>query len=147
MLQRKRKPISNPLASQHKKNKKKMSASNFTLTQHTVPGQHIRHYARGTATSQEAVLRLSVNQYTPKDAGQPQPGDVTILACHASGFPKELYEPVWDAMLEHTRRFSAFRIRNIWIADVSNQNASGILNEDLIGNERKFFCFYFLYVF
>lgn len=124
-----------------------MSASNFTLTQHTVPGQHIRHYARGTATSQEAVLRLSVNQYTPKDAGQPQPGDVTILACHASGFPKELYEPVWDAMLEHTRRFSAFRIRNIWIADVSNQNASGILNEDLIGNERKFFCFYFLYVF
>lgn len=113
-----------------------MSASNFALTRHTVPGQHIRHYARGTATSQEAVLQLAVNQYTPKDAGQPQPGDVTILACHASGFPKELYEPVWDAMLEHTRRTAGFRIRNIWIADVSNQNASGVLNEDLIGNER-----------
>lgn len=116
-----------------------MSRSQFRLQEHIVPGQHIRHYARATATSQEAVLRLAVNQYTPIDQPKAEPNapDVTILACHANGFPKELYEPVWDELLEYARKLRTFRIRNIWIVDVTNQNASGVLNENAIGNERK----------
>ena len=114
-----------------------MSNANFHVKEHVIPGQHIRHYYRSTAVSQEALVQLCVKQYTPKHAGEAQPGDVTILACHASGYPKELYEPIWDGILENaTRTVGGFRIRNVWIVDVSNQNASGVLNEHLLGNER-----------
>ncbi len=30
------------------------------------------------------------------------------------------------------------RVRGIWIADVAGQGKSGILNSDIIGNDRKF---------
>jgi hypothetical protein len=33
-------------------------------------------------------LHLAVKQYIPLDNPNPQPGDVTILAAHANGFPK-----------------------------------------------------------
>ena len=29
-----------------------------------------------------------------------------------------------------------FRIRSIWIADVANQGQSGVLNENVLGNDR-----------
>lgn len=31
-----------------------------------------------------------------------------------------------------------FRIRGIWVADMSNQGASGVLNEENTGDERTF---------
>ena len=34
---------------------------------------------------------------------------------------------------------AGIRIRGIWIADVANQNQSGVLNEKLLGNDRKHF--------
>jgi len=33
---------------------------------------------------------------------------------------------------------NGLRIRGIWIADVAHQGASGVLNENKIGNERKY---------
>lgn len=50
--------------------------------------QHIREYPRATSHSREAVLHLAVKQYTPLDNLDPQPGDLTIIAAHANGFPK-----------------------------------------------------------
>lgn len=120
-----------------------MSTSNFTCTEHTVLGQHIRHYLRSSSLSQEDKFHLHVKQYTPHHSLPPQEGDVTILACHASGFPKELYEPFWDDLLAYSKRTGAFRIRNIWIADVFNQGQSGVFNEHKLGNERSFgLCYY-----
>lgn len=114
-----------------------MSSPRFTCTTHVVPGQHIRNYYRSTSQSQEDVLRLEVKQYAANYSAGPRPGDVTIIACHASGFTKELYEPLWDELFDHTIKTGNFRIRNIWIADVSNQGASGVMNEQLLGNERE----------
>jgi len=59
---------------------------------------------------------------------------VTIVGAHANGFPKELYEPLWDEMLLRAKE-NGFRIRGICIADVSNQGASGILNENKMGDD------------
>ncbi|EXJ71726.1 uncharacterized protein A1O5_05535 [Cladophialophora psammophila CBS 110553] len=108
--------------------------SSFHVVEHSIPCQHIREYPRATAGSQEDVLHLAVKQYIPKDNPNPQPGDVTILGAHANGFPKELYEPLWDDI--HARSKShGFRIRSIWIADVAQQGHSSVLNERLLGND------------
>ncbi|TGJ88242.1 hypothetical protein E0Z10_g584 [Xylaria hypoxylon] len=113
-----------------------MSSFPFHVKEHVVPGQHIREWARGTANSQEDVLNLHVKQYTPKDNPSPQPGDVTILGAHANGFPKELYEALWqDLHAQSQDPSNGFRIRGIWIADISNQGWSGQLNEEKLGND------------
>ena len=60
----------------------------FRIVEHIVECQHIREYPAATANEQEDVLNLIVKQYIPLDNPDPQPGDVTILAAHANGFPK-----------------------------------------------------------
>lgn len=60
----------------------------FRIVEHVVPGQYIREYPRATSTSQEETLHLAVKQYIPLDNPNPKPGDVTIIAAHANGFPK-----------------------------------------------------------
>ncbi|KAJ6171048.1 hypothetical protein N7470_000115 [Penicillium chermesinum] len=110
----------------------------FRVVEHVVPCQHIREYPGATADSQEDVLQLAVKQYIPLDNENPQPGDVTILAAHANGFPKELYEPLWEEI--HARsKDSGFRIRSIWMADVAHQGESSVLNEHALGNDPSWF--------
>lgn len=106
----------------------------FHIKEHTLECQHVREYPRATANSQDDELYLAIKQYTPKDNPNPQPGDVTIIATHANGFPKELYEALW-VELHTAARTQGFRIRGIWIADVSNQGQSGVLNEHTMGND------------
>jgi hypothetical protein len=65
-----------------------MSSSPFQVVEHVVPCQHLREYPAATANEQEQPLHLAVKQYIPLDNPNPQPGDVTILAAHANGFPK-----------------------------------------------------------
>lgn len=65
----------------------KMS-SPFVLTEHLVDSQHVREYPRAIATEHGNALKLAVKQYVPLDNPKPQPGDVTIVATHGSGFPK-----------------------------------------------------------
>jgi hypothetical protein len=60
----------------------------FLVKEHIVPCQHIREYPQATAHEQEDVLHLAVKQYIPLDNQSPSPGDVTIIAAHANGFPK-----------------------------------------------------------
>ncbi|KAJ1337913.1 alpha/beta fold hydrolase [Microdochium nivale] len=110
----------------------------FHVKEHKIASQHVREFPRATANSQEDVLWLSVKQYTPVDNPSPQPGDVTIIGAHANGFPKELYEAMW-ADLHAASRQHGFRIRGIWIADVTNQGASGVANESTLGNDPSWF--------
>lgn len=114
-----------------------MSSAYFTVTEHVLPSQHIRQYARATVTTQEEVLHICIKQYTPLSNKNPRPGDVTIIAAHANGVGKELYEPFWDELLRYTRTTGGVRIRGIWMADVSFQGASGVLNEGKLGNDRE----------
>ncbi|KAL2755994.1 hypothetical protein ACRALDRAFT_1064030 [Sodiomyces alcalophilus JCM 7366] len=109
-------------------------SSVFTIKGHIIDASHIREFPRGLANSQEDVLQLAVKEYIPKDNPNPQPGDVTILGAHANGFPKELYEALWEDLHAHARR-QGFRIRSILIADAAWQGYSGILNEDKLGND------------
>ncbi|KAF2813251.1 uncharacterized protein BDZ99DRAFT_252107 [Mytilinidion resinicola] len=115
-----------------------MSTSLFRIDEHTLSGQHIRGYAHATVHEQEEVLHLAIKQYTPLDNPHPKPGDITIIGAHANGFPKELYEPLWDDVLRRSKQFG-FSIRGIWIADVAQQNASGVLNEGKLGNDPSWF--------
>ncbi|QDS74311.1 hypothetical protein FKW77_003972 [Venturia effusa] len=115
-----------------------MSTSHFKVQEHTLPCQHIRGYPHATLHSQEEVLHLAIKQYTPLDNLKPKPGDVTIIGGHANGFPKELYEPLWDELLKLSNS-AGFRIRSIWIADVAHQGISSVLNEDKLGNDPSWF--------
>ena len=65
-----------------------MSLSPFVITEHFIDSQHVREYARATATTHDDILKLAVKQYVPVDNLTPQPGDVTIIATHGSGLPK-----------------------------------------------------------
>jgi hypothetical protein len=111
-------------------------ASRFKIVQHVVEGQHTREYAHATANDDSDIPRLAVKQYIPLDNLDPQPGDVTIIAAHANGVPKELYEPLWEDILERSQKHN-FRIRGIWMADYWNHGESGILNEKITGNDRE----------
>ncbi|KAK0514229.1 hypothetical protein JMJ35_002846 [Cladonia borealis] len=106
----------------------------FSVTEHILPGQHIRGYPYGVK-SEPAKLRLAIKEYRPLDNIDAAPGSVTIIAAHANGLVKETYEPLWD---ELHRAFPG-KIRAIWIADVSNQGASGVLNEYIQGDDTNWF--------
>lgn len=86
------------------------------------------------------MLNIAIKQYVPLDY-TPQPGDVTIIAAHASAFPKELYEPLWDDLLEQSKK-AGYSIRSIWMADAAHQGASYVLNEKKTGSERKQYLVY-----
>ncbi|PKS11429.1 hypothetical protein jhhlp_003192 [Lomentospora prolificans] len=109
-------------------------SSAFIVKEHKVPGQHIREYPHALANSQNDVLYLAVKEYIPKDNQNPQPGDVTILGAHANGFPKELYEPLWEDLHRESKNFG-FRIRSIIICDAAWQGQSSILNASKLGND------------
>jgi hypothetical protein len=49
-----------------------------------------------------------------------------------------MYEPLWDEIEERCHQHH-FRIRSIWIADLWNQGQSGVQNEKILGNDRKYF--------
>ncbi|KAL9076003.1 MAG: hypothetical protein Q9157_003830 [Trypethelium eluteriae] len=112
-----------------------MSAQKFRIREHVLPGQHIRHYPRSTANKQEDLIKFVIKQYIPLRNADPPEGSITILAAHANGFPKELYEPLWDELLDQSRHYG-ISIRSIWIADVSFQGASSVVNEGLLGNDH-----------
>jgi hypothetical protein len=62
--------------------------------------------------------------------------DVSLsYAFRQSDWSQELYEPLWEDLHSRSKQHG-FRIRGIWIADLANQGASGILNEQLLGNDR-----------
>ncbi|KAK4565993.1 hypothetical protein LTR86_003842 [Recurvomyces mirabilis] len=111
-----------------------MSTRYFSVTEHTVECQHIRGYYRSTANSQEDVLHLAVKQYRPRNNLAPQEGDVTIIAAHAAGMSKELYEPFFDDLLEQwTATAGPGKIRSILIADAATHGQSGVMNEGQLG--------------
>jgi hypothetical protein len=127
----------------------------YRVVQHIVDCHYTREYVAATANGDDDRPRLAVKQYIPIDNPNPQPGDVTLIAAHANGFPKarggpltlksryavltwlqELYEPLWDDLHRRLAQ-SGTRIRSIWIADMWNQGQSGVLNEKILGDDRK----------
>ncbi|PHH70769.1 hypothetical protein CDD83_5349 [Cordyceps sp. RAO-2017] len=111
-----------------------MSSAVYDVVEHVIPAAHIREYPRATAERQDDELRLHVRQYVPRDNPRPRRGDVTIVAAHANGFPKELYEPLWDELHREAQR-QGFRIRAVWIADAAWQGRSGLLNDGKLGDD------------
>ncbi|KAK5718430.1 hypothetical protein LTR15_008157 [Elasticomyces elasticus] len=111
------------------------TSSLFNMIEHIVPCSHIREYPRATASGRDDPLELCVKQYIPINNPDPQPGDVTIIATHGSGLPKELYEPLFEDVVERSQQTNV-RIRSVWIADCAHQGASGIRNERKLGNDR-----------
>jgi hypothetical protein len=69
-----------------------LTSGPFRIVEHKVPAQYIREYPQATSTSQEEALYLCVKQYIPLDNQSPKPGDVTIIAAHANGFPKVCHQ-------------------------------------------------------
>jgi len=100
----------------------------FNVKEHIIPGQHIRQ-CDNPAKTEKQVVRLAIKQYTPVNSPSPNLGDFTIIAGHADGFVKELYEPLWEDLVQRLDSCGR-KIRSIWIADMSNQGVSGLLNEE-----------------
>ncbi|KIX07225.1 uncharacterized protein Z518_01878 [Rhinocladiella mackenziei CBS 650.93] len=114
--------------------------SHFRVLEHIVPAQHTRHWPRGTEVGYENALKLAVKQYVPNDNSNPQADYITFIATHANGFPKEMYEPMFDDLYEKLSLLGR-KIRAIWIADIVHQGQSGVLNEDALGNDPNWWDF------
>ena len=108
--------------------------SKFHITQHVIPCQHIRQSPNATRDQKDVALKLAIKQYVPKRKTEPGTDAVTIIGAHGNGFVKEVYEPLWDDLLDSSQA-NGFEIRGIWIADTSNQGVSGVLNEHLNGHD------------
>ncbi|CAZ80266.1 unnamed protein product [Tuber melanosporum] len=111
--------------------------SHFHISTHVLSASHLREFPRGTVSAiNPPQLKLVVNQYTPRSsAGTPaQSGNVTIIFCHANGVHKELYEPFFDHLLVEYEK-SGLRIASIWAPDAAHQGASGVLNEEVLGDD------------
>ncbi|KAI9722814.1 MAG: hypothetical protein M1828_004510 [Chrysothrix sp. TS-e1954] len=98
----------------------------FIIEEHVLPGQHIRGYYNALKTHQEDVVEIAIKHYLPKEAAPPTTSlpSITIVAGHGNGFPKEMYEPVWDDLFEITQAHG-FHISGIWFADNAHQGESG----------------------
>ncbi|EEA23577.1 hypothetical protein TMatcc_002454 [Talaromyces marneffei ATCC 18224] len=111
----------------------------FDTVEHVLPGQHIREYVHSINGPQETVIQLAAKQYIPKDRLSPVPENaITIIGTHGTGFPKELYEPLWEDLYTKMKEKS-IPLRAIWIADISNQGVSGVLNERSQGDTTNWF--------
>lgn len=47
-----------------------------------------------------------------------------------------MYESIWEETLFRLNA-QGLRVRSIWIADGASQSASGVMNEEILGNDRK----------
>ena len=64
-------------------------ASVLNVIEHSIPGQHIREYPKGTKHCQEDTLQLCVKQYVPTSTPEVEFGTgLTIIAVPGNGFPK-----------------------------------------------------------
>jgi hypothetical protein len=107
----------------------------FQIIDHIIPGQHIREYPHSTKGKQETPHRIAIKQYIPIDRPTPiQENAITIIGSPGNGSPKEAYEPLWQDLYTELIR-KGIPLRGIWIADISNQGASGVLNEYIQGDQ------------
>lgn len=107
----------------------------FQIIDHTIPGQHIREYPHSTKGKQETPHHIAIKQYIPLDRPTPIPENaITIIGSPGNGSPKEAYEPLWQDLYTELIH-KGIPLRGIWIADISNQGASGVLNEDIQGDQ------------
>ncbi|KAL4948180.1 Alpha/beta hydrolase family-domain-containing protein [Aspergillus filifer] len=110
----------------------------FTIEEHVIEAQHVREYPRATNPREAGALKLVLKKYTPTSNPNPSKNDLTIIGAHGSGYPKEMYEPIWEGVYRMLSQ-NDIRIRAIWIADAVNQNASGALNEGALGTDPSWF--------
>ncbi|PWY93905.1 toxin biosynthesis protein [Aspergillus sclerotioniger CBS 115572] len=111
-----------------------MSSSQFRVIEHVIPCQSVREYHHAVRTD-SPPLQLAVKEYVPLDDSEPASDGVTIIAGHANGIPKECYEPIWNELVA----LKGVKIKGIWFADCVNQGASGVVNEDVLGDDPNWF--------
>ena len=111
-----------------------MSPSPFTVKTHTIPGQYVREYPGALLHDQEDDLLLHIKQYTPTTKITSPKESVSIVGAHANGFPKELYEPLWEELVRSLKHRN-IDVHAIWMADVAHQGQSGLMNQDKLGND------------
>lgn len=110
--------------------------SGFRTVEHVIRAQHSRDRFAGAELDRENELKLHVKQYIPESNPHPKPGDVTIIGAGADAFPKEMYEPLWQDFCQKLEA-KGRRVRGLWVADPVNQGQSGVLNEAILGPDRK----------
>ncbi|KAI9035179.1 putative toxin biosynthesis protein [Aspergillus affinis] len=109
----------------------------FKIIDHLLPGQHIREYPHSIQGRQETPLQVAIKQYVP--TAQPIPDNaVTIIGVPGNGSPKETYEPLWEDLYGQLKKMGV-SIRGIWVADPTNQGASAVLNENVVGDQTNWY--------
>lgn len=113
-----------------------METRNFRITEHQIPGSFIRQHRRATINKNDTV-RLAVKEYRNENSPSGGHNEISIIGAHANGFPKELYEPLWDE-LAVSLAANGLHVSVVLIADISFQGQSGVLNSNILGNDRMF---------
>ena len=80
-----------------------------------------------------AAKRYFVNHGKEQEDGG-HDKDLTLIFLHAVGFPKEVWEPTIEDLLQGHNRGGA-RIREAYAIDCPNHGMAAVLNDGLLGNE------------
>ncbi|KAK9460544.1 Alpha/beta hydrolase family-domain-containing protein [Lipomyces oligophaga] len=109
----------------------------FAIEKVVLEATYPRTYATSTQSNTDR-LSIAVNRYKPTWTAAEYPEkdsrpEITIVAAHANGFPKELYEPLFEDLVAWLASKRVV-VRELVISDVVNQGESGVLNEAKLGN-------------
>ncbi|KAJ5701627.1 alpha/beta hydrolase family domain-containing protein [Penicillium malachiteum] len=113
-----------------------MTLKHFDVFEHKLLSSYVREYAGATILNQEEKLYLPVKQYVPQAAyvSTTSVPTVTIITISAVGPPKEVYEPVREALYEQSSALG-FNIGSIWTADPVNIAQGERLNHGKLGED------------
>ncbi|GBB93681.1 hypothetical protein RclHR1_02210016 [Rhizophagus clarus] len=96
---------------------------------HIIAASKIRNFPG----KNDAQLRLSVDCYKPHVKGNISGDEINIVFAHATGFHKEIWEPVIKSLFDHKR----LNIGKILSLDHYNHGDSAILNKDILPDSLR----------
>ena len=102
----------------------------FKLTNFIIPASEIRDFPG----KDNAQLRLSVNCYERETTKDGAAEEINMILAHATGFHKEIWEPVIKSLLSDHNRLN---IGKIFALDYYNHGDSAALNEQILPDTGK----------
>jgi len=82
-------------------------------------------------------LHIAAKRYSARHdsgvTGQQSGCDLTLIFLHSTSFPKEIWEPTIEYLLQGQNQWKA-QIREAYAIDCPNHGVAAVLNDGLLGN-------------
>lgn len=87
-------------------------------------------------------LLISVKRYWDPQTSSNDPDALTLVLAHATGYPKETWEPFIDDLFALVRKQSNVKIKDIWSIEAPNHAEMADVNEPVLDWSFRPVCAY-----